>query len=45
MEGLLCSTFAVWRRMDARFIEEVGGMSNIRSNMTVPNANVRSKAL
>jgi hypothetical protein len=27
------------------FIEEVGGMGNVRSNMTVPNANVRSKAL
>jgi hypothetical protein len=27
------------------FIEEIGRMSNIRSNITVPNANVRPKAL
>jgi hypothetical protein len=27
------------------FIEEVGGMNNVQSNMTVPNVNVRSKAL
>jgi hypothetical protein len=27
------------------FIEEVAGMRNVQSNMTVPNANVRSKAL